>query len=515
MTNTLFEAMKETDNETVTTNGMAAVKSTLSKVLDLFAKGASYRKRAEVIKPLVRAAYLEDKLLTIRCLFYLRDVRGGQGEREIFRKGIREVAELDTKTFINSNLISHIPTYGRWDDLLALLEVSDELDAHIVDFINTQLRADIENVMKYGRDANISILAKWLPSCNTSSKKSRRLAKKIYTTLGYTEKQYRKTLSKLRKQIGILETYLTNKDYTFDYNRVPSNANMKYRKCFYAKDGERYQKHIDLVTKTLDGDWCCMEVEEETAKVNVRTLYPYEIVQKVRHCDNSSEIQNYNNMWRSLPNYFGEDASKKNWLAVVDTSGSMTWTGPNPLPIDVAVSLGMYIAERNEGIFKNKFITFEEEPHLIEFDDKWNIAKKVQHIMDAPWGMNTNLISVFDLVLNSATKHNLPVEQMPEALVIISDMQFDQCVYESRNYRAYEIIKNKYEAAGYPVPKLVFWNASQQDYGNLPVTKHECGAVLVGGCQAGMFEQILSGKTPEDFMLLVLNGERYNSIALV
>ena len=509
MGNALFDAIKDTSNATVTTNGMAAWKSTLNAVLDLFAKGASYRKNPNGIRTMVRDAWLEDKLSTVRCLFYLRDVRGngGQGEREVFRKGIHEVATLDPKIFINSNLISHIPTYGRWDDLFCLFGVHYELDKQIINFIIDQLHIDITN---YKSNKPISIMAKWLPSVNASSKRTRLYGKMISKGLGVSEKVYRKTLSVLRKRINILETYLTNKDYTFDYSAVPSNANMKYRKCFYEKDGERYRKHVDAVTKAIErGD-----TNSKEAKVNVKTLYPYEIVNKFFNGRvSNTEEQNLDNMWRSLPDYFG-DAGHKNWLAVVDTSGSMTW-GDNPKPIGVAISLGMYVAEHNKGVFKNKFITFESNPHLIEFDNKWSISKKVHHISCAEWGGSTNLMQTFKVVLDAAKMHNLPVEEMPEAIVIISDMQFDQCVYGGNDATAYEQIKTMYSCAGYPVPKLVFWNAAQRDYGNLPVTQHQYGAVLVGGCKPGMFEQILSGKTPADFMLQVLNGERYSTITLV
>ncbi len=517
MGNALFDAIKETDNLTATINGMAACKSTLNSVLDLFAKGASYRKNPNGIRTMVRNAWLEDKLSTVRCLFYLRDVRGngGQGEREVFRKGIHEVATLDPKVFINSNLISHIPTYGRWDDLFCLFGVHDDLDKQIINFIIDQLHIDITN---YKSNKPISIMAKWLPSVNASSKRTRLYGKMISKGLGVSEKVYRKTLSVLRKRINILETYLTNKDYTFDYSAVPSNANMKYRKCFYEKDGERYRKHVDAVTKVLESG-------DTTAKVkdNVKALYPYEIVGKfMGNCYwnwNSpnlpqTEKQRLENMWKQLPNYFGEESSNKNWLTVIDTSGSMLG-GSKPSPMEVAISLGLYIGERNTGIFKDKYITFSENPSFVTVDGKWKLETKVKHIVEKSIIANTNLERVFSLVLDAAVSHDLPKSEMPEAIVIISDMQFDSCVEDGNNPTAYDMITKKYREAGYPVPKLVFWNVAQRDYGNLPVTQHQYGAVLVGGCKPGMFEQILSGKTPADFMLQVLNGERYADIKLV
>lgn len=523
MANNLFDAVKEVDNATITTNGMAAWKSTLSNVLDLFAMGSSYRKNPGAIRKIVRDAYLEDKLSTIRCLFYLRDIRGngGQGEREVFRNGIREVAELDTKTFINSNIISHIPTFGRWDDLFSLFDISAELDSQIINFINEQLKEDIKaylNNKSSEKKMPVSIMAKWLPSCNTSSKKTRRLAKKLYTTLGLSESRYRKMLSNLRKQIGILETYLTNKDYTFDYSAVPSNANMKYRKCFYEKDGERYKAHVEAVTKVLDSN---EPITRGMPKDNVKTLYPYEIVSNFYNTDgwrindasiSNIEKQRYENMWKQLPNYFGE-ASNKNWIAVIDTSGSM-FMSKKPTPIDVAISLGIYIGERNTGIFKDKYITFSSRPSFVEVNGSWSLEKKVKHIISKSIVDDTNLIGVYELILKAAKSHNLPVKEMPEAIVMISDMQFNSCVEDGQNDTAYRKINKMYSSAGYPVPKLIFWNVAQNDYGNLPVTQHEKGAILVGGCKPGMFEQILSGKTPADFMMTILNGERYGVITI-
>lgn len=499
---------------TTTTNGMEAYKSSLNSVLDLFAKGASYRKSANAIPTMVRDAYLEDKLMTVRCLFYLRDIRGGQGEREVFRKGIHTVAELDPKTFINSNLISHIPTYGRWDDLFCLFGVHDELDEQIINFITLQLTEDVAN---YKEDKPISLMAKWLPSVNTSSKKTRMIAKKLVKALGITEKIYRKTLSKLRKRINILETYLTNKDYTFDYSTVPSNANMKYRKCFYEKDGERYRKHVEAVTNALESGDTTSKVKD-----NVKTLYPYEIVGKfMGNCGwgwNSSNLpqtekQRLENMWKQLPNYFSGESAHKNWLTVIDTSGSML-SCFKPSPMEVAISLGLYIGERNTGIFKDKYITFSERPSFVTVDGKWKLETKIKHIVEKSIIENTNLERVFRLVLDAAVSHDLPKSEMPEAIVIISDMQFDSCVEDGNNPTAYEMITEMYNDAGYPVPKLVFWNVAQQNYGNLPVTQHKYGAVLVGGCKPGLFEQILSGKTPVDFMMQVLENERYSSIVL-
>ena len=241
--NSLFAAMKACDNTTQTTNGMTACRSTLSALLDLFMGGASLRKTPEQVPQAVRAAYREDKLGTLRCLFYLRDIRGngGQGERAVFRAGIRTVAELDTELFVRSGVIKQIPFYGRWDDVFCLLDVSRELDAAVFSLVAEQLKADCAALAEQGKKAQVSLLAKWLPSCNTSSATTRALAKRIYRTLRFSEKEYRQVLTALRRQIDVLETRLSRRDYTFRYSAVPSNAGLKYRKAFMRNDGERYK----------------------------------------------------------------------------------------------------------------------------------------------------------------------------------------------------------------------------------------------------------------------------------
>lgn len=512
MTTSLFQSMKNENNKTHTTNDMGAYKSTLNSVLDLFVKGASYRSNPSDIISLVEKAYNEDKNLALKCLFYLRDVRGniGQGEREIFRKAIRRIAELDTDNFIKSDIISLIPIYGRWDDIFSLFDVSEFLNIEILKVLSNQLDKDIKAI-KSSPDAEISILAKWLPSCNTSSEKSRQLAKRIYKSFGVSEQVYRKTLAVLRKRIGIIERNLSEKDYTFDYSSIPSNANLKYRACFVRNDNERYQKHIEDVANAL------LNNDKNGAKDNVRTLYPYEIVSKIIFEPYMSNLDKtrYNNLWMQLPNYFGEKSINKNWLTVIDTSGSMTCTCGNVRPIDVAISLGLYIGERNTGIFKDKYITFSEEPQLIEFGNIKSIYDRVQFIYNNSIISNTNIEAVFDLILRSAVANGIPAEEMPEGVFIISDMQFDAAIDDSQNESIYELVQKKYEIMGYKAPKLIFWNVAQIDYDNLPVKKNDTGAILVNGCKPGMFEMILSGCTPEEFMINVLNDERYSKIRFV
>lgn len=521
----LFEAAKEENNITLTENEDLAFKSSLSKVLDLFQDGFSYRRNPEKIRQLVREAALEDSLNTLRCLFYIRDIHEGQGEREVFRAGMRAFLTVCPDYY---HVIAYIPEgkdgkpYGRWDDVLALLDISKTIDTYIYDLIYHQLINDnvAHNINKIDK---ISLLAKWMPSLNTTSLKTRKLAKKVLRGLQSvgsahifcSEKSYRKLLSSLRKDIRIIEHNISQKDYSFDYSKIPSLAMLKYKAAFERNDEARFREYNESLHNTL----VLHSVSKDEIKINTATLYPYDILRpmikrvmsfRIKADDTLSLMAD--NQWRSLKNYFPDDGKQHNWLAVVDTSGSMyDGIGNDISSIDVAVSLGLYIAEHNEGAFKNKMISFNAEPHLIEIDDKWPLTEKLEHILNMPWGYNTNLRSVFNLILNTAKNHNVPAEEMPETIVIISDMQFDGAVYDS-GISTYMEAKNDYERAGYKLPQIVFWNACARYNTSKPVTRGENNTILVGGCKPGLFEQILGAKTPEELMVEVLNGERYSII---
>ena len=509
-TSYLFKAVEEFDNETYTYNGDKAFKTTLNKCLDLFYSGASYRDESDSVKfcNLVTEAFLENPLAAIRVLFYLRDIRGnsGQGERDVFRSGMEIIAKLKPEIFINSEIISLIPYYGRWDDIFVLFDIDKKIDEVIFNLINKTLSEDIT----YWRNGeSVSLLAKWLPSINTSSQKSRLLAKKICRALGLSEKIYRQTLSKLRSHINILEKKLSNNQFDFDYSGLPSRAKMIHSgvgNVFMRKDEKRYMEHVEALA-------ACIKSGSTEVKTNTQGLYPHEIIKKTLDGRTDNTTQSLlDSTWRSLPNYFSEESKNRNWLAVVDTSGSMTMGSGQAL--NVSFAMGLYIAERNNGIFKNQMITFSSHPTFIQVDDEWSIEEKANYLYRNQINDNTNLRAVFELVLGAAKKHNLPASEMPEAIVIISDMQFDSYsmggdVGES----TFESIKKKYKSHGYEMPKLIFWNASEYNTGNVPVTVNEQGVILAGGCKPGMFEMILGSKSPDEFMFSIINSERYSIIS--
>ena len=472
MAKDLLTLMREDTNFTRTENGALTHASTLSDSLDFFYHAPA--RRGQDNTKLFLKAFGEDRTLALKTLFYVRDVRGGQGERETFRQGLRELAKNFTEVF--NKIVVHVPVYGRWDDVIEFVGNST-----VQDIVKGQLNTDLHS------EEGVSLLAKWMPSNNTSSKKTVALAYQWGKVLGWTPAEYRRKLSYLRGKIKLVETAMSQNDWSdISYGQIPSRAGMIYRDAFKRHDGFRYEEFINSVLKG-----------EKT--INAGTLYPYELIQKVSH-ENSGPIEA---LWRSLPNYANTD---ENALVVADVSGSMSG-----LPMAVCISLAIYIAERNKGVFKDKFITFSAQPTIQEVKGK-TLYEKVQNLQRAQWDMNTNLQSVFNLLLHTATKNSLPAEQMPTKIFIVSDMEFDSCIQGGTNFSA---IKQKYEAAGYALPTIIFWNVQSRN-DQTPVTQDQRGVYLVSGCSPSIFEKAIQAKaiTPLQLMLEILEGPRYSPIVL-
>ena len=336
--------------------------------------------------------------------------------------------------------------------------------------------------------------------------------------LGLSPKRYRKTLSLLRKKLKIVERDLSSKNYDeIDYSKIPSKAAMQYRQAFLRNDEERYTEYLD---KLKNGD--------KSVKVNAKTLYPYEIVNKVYESywvrnEITKETKTLMDaMWKSLPDYI--NGSDLNGIAVVDTSGSM-----EGLPMEVAISLGIYLGERNVGPYKDHFITFSHKPKLQEIIGS-DIYEKVNNLSKADWGSNTNIEAVFDLILDIAIKNNMKQDDIPNKVFIISDMEFDSCA-KSNNYEndywnnksfgiaeqktLFQEITERYEKAGYKMPGLVFWNVNSRN-NNIPMTMSDSGIQLVSGCSPSIFEALLQNQflSAYDLMLKVINAPRYSAITI-
>jgi len=501
-------AMKQENNFKHTENGAVAKKSTMSKLYDLFALGGAYRSRTESDCILLfKEAYLENPTYAMKCLFYIRDILEGQGERRFFRVCLKWLANYDKNAVLRN--LDKIATegFGRWDDLFVLFDTSCE--EAVMDLITKQFTSDMYS---YQKGAAVSLLAKWAPSANASSSKTKRDARRIIHSLGVNEREYRKMLSTLRERIHVVERLMSqNRWDEIDFSHLPSRAGLIYRKAFERRDmiQEKYREFA----------------KDTSAKVNAGKLYPYDVVreaQKVMRCDSywnygSTPLDNtqrliVNKYWDNLKDYF--KGASLNAMVVCDTSSSMLSGASNTAtPMQIAVSLAMYAAERANGPFKNHYISYSRNARLVEVRGV-DFCDKVSRIIRSNVCENTNLESVFDLVLDTAMQNNLAPSAMPKTLVIVSDMEVDRSAGISNRKEIFMAsMRNKWARKcrnKYNFPEIVFWNVSARNDTFLDDPKS--GITFVSGCSPVLFEQIMSGKTSIDLMLDKLNSERYQTI---
>ena len=501
-----LQAMKMQLNVARTENGDLAYKSTGSACLDFFSLCGGMRRNLESLDKLFAEAYAENPVVAIKILFYMRNIRGGLGERNSFRVLLKELAKFYPE--MAKQIVYAVPEYGRWDDLLVLLDTPIKDDA--IALIKSQIEKDKE-AMEKGKDPStgsgtVSLLGKWLPSINTSSKESVASAKIIMAALGMKAVEYRKLCSALRKEIKILEDNLRRKDYTFDYSKQPSQAMLRYKKAFMRNDEERYKSFLHKVVEQAEKLARGEEIpEEERVKLNTKTLYPYQIVGPfmkygINQMD-EGQVLSLEASWKALDR--GNFDSKT--IVVRDGSGSMYRGDGESAPISIATSLALFFAEQLTGPYKNSFITFSENPQLIQIPENCDtLKKKLNYIHKFDEVANTDIGKVYRLILDVAKSSNVPKEEMIERVLIISDMEFDYC---TEGVSTFEFYKKEFEAAGYELPEIVFWNVEARDT-HLPVTMNEKGVKLVSGASANIFADVVSGDlkvvTPYEFMLQIL-----------
>lgn len=483
---TLLDGLKRETNYTYTENNSLTHKSTLNKVLDLFALGGSYNNRSDDdCVTLFKRALKEDESLALKCLFYLRDVISGQGCRRFFRICYKWLA----KNYPDIARRNHtqIAEYGRFDDLIYCL-IDTPLEEDMLSTIYEQLNTDILSDTP-------SLCAKWMPSINCSSKEAKRIANIFCDYFYLTPAQYRKMLSKLRKRINVLERLMSANEWNnIEFDKIPSRAGMKYRNCFMrrAETSARYRAFM----------------EDTHTTVNASVLDPVNIAREVfnkRFDEQFSDVERavLQKYWDNLKDYY--NGREENGIAVVDVSGSMIGT-----PLCAAVSMGAYIAERGHGPFANHFITFSREPELVEFEGV-DIVDKFQRCAKADWGYDTNIQAVFELLLDTAIKNRTKPADMPSRLYIFSDMEFDEGIGlgEEKCNTLLEAIAKQWKKYGYELPSVIFWNLdARQD--NIPALEGRFS--YISGFSMNMIEAILSGKTGYDLMLEKLLSERYEVI---
>lgn len=501
--NALKDTLNDEFNNSRTENGALGYKTTGKSLLDLNFAISSLRKATDnEIMGRFMKAFHEDKMLAMRWLFYARDAREGCGERRLFRVVIKDLAQSNPE--IITPLISLIAEYGRYDDLWCLLDVPTTSKS-VLEFIDKQLTEDLKN-MKAKKPC--SLLSKWLPSPNASSQTTKRYAQQIRKGLGLTEREYRKALSKFRKYLDVVEVKMSSKNWSkINYEAVPSRANLIYNNAFLRNDEDRRREYLGKLSK---GE----------AKINASVLFPQDIVHKysgdnwygssLKPTDETIEA-----LWKALPDTV---QGCGNTLVVADGSGSMTCTVDNNSKVtalEVANALAIYFAEHSSGEFKDKYITFSQNPQLIDFSKCTSLHDKLQTALAHNEVANTNIEKVFDLILYTAMKNNMKQEDLPQNVLIISDDEFDMMCsqgYSKPNAKLFDVIQKRFKAAGYSIPRLVFWNVNSRT-GTIPVKENDLGVSLVSGFSVNVCKMVLSGKIdPYECLLEALNSKRYDPI---
>lgn len=459
MSEAFVNAMVDASVEAVTENGMNCYNSTTNACLDFFAIAGSMRSRTEAdIVSLFSKALTDDEKIALKLLFWVRDCRGGAGERRTFRAILNFLGKVHPEVI--RPYLSYIPTYGRWDDLFCLFDTKLEDDMLIL--IKSKF---LEGTPDY-------TIAKWMPSINTSSKETVMLAKRFCKAFGLSEKVYRKTLSKLRKDSVVEVKMSANEWNEIEYSGVPSYAMKNYTDAFERHDAERFAKFIK-------------KVEKGEEKINAATLYPYDILAEAKNRYNAT----HEAQWKALPDYFNGEAA--NILPIVDVSGSMTCGvcgSTRVTPMDVAISLGIYCAERNNSAFKDVFMTFSSSPEIVKIAGK-TLYEKYHNMSKANWSGSTDIEAALNKVLNIGVQNHIKNEDMPKALLIISDMEFNVCAHTNDN--SFNGLMKKFDAKGYDRPVVIFWNVNARN--NIVHAKKEnTGIILISGLSPSILTSVLS-----------------------
>lgn len=475
-----MDDLKIETSTTLTENGGRALSTTGDKLLNLFAVLGALRSRPTDVVDKFDAAFRENADLATKMAFYGRDVRGGLGERAVGRLMLRELALLYPEVVVAN--LKNIVKFGRYDDLFVLFDTECEDD--MLSLVRTQLTSDIDAMCN---NTNVSLLAKWMPSINASSKNTVALAHRLAKALNLKPRNYRKTLSALRKYIDVTEVKMSvNKWTDIDYKAVPSNAMSNYGSAFAHHDYEGFSRYMGAVKS---GD----------VKINAATLYPYNVIETLEKGNRGvAETQ-----WKALPNYVEGD---NNFLVMADVSGSMYGR-----PMETSVGLAIYFAERNHGAFANKFMTFTDVPRIV--DVTGNTLLEKYHTVTNHVGFNTNLEAAFDAILSTAVRTKCPQADLPKALVIISDMEIDQWNGGSLTFT--EEMRKRFADAGYEMPKLVYWNVdSRKD--TLLASKNDPNAILVSGQSASTFKNLIKGidLSAYEIMVETLNDPRYDCVVV-
>jgi hypothetical protein len=472
---TLTQAMDTATNTAVTENGMEMLATTRSAVVDFFyAVGGARNRYSEQSKvnTLFAKARKEDLDLAVRVALYARDVRGGMGERAVFRSLLRRLA-IEDRTAA-ARVMRLVPELGRWDDLFALMTTTLETDA-------------LEMYAQALRDRN-ALAAKWAPREKSAHKN---WAVKLRRTLGVDARTYRKMLAELT---NVVETQMTSGQWDdINYSHVPSVAAARYQRAFDKHSPERYGEYR-----------AALESGEAGVKINAGAVYPYDVLKSIRSGDERVAEQ----QWLALKDWIPEGV---NFLPIADVSGSMgVQVAGSTTAMDIAVSLGIYCAQRNTGAFRDRLMTFSANPNWLDLTGL-NLAQSFETVLRADWGFNTNIEATYNLLLNTAKAMNVAQADMPDFLIVFSDMQFDQA--QRGVNMVFANMRQAFELAGYEMPRLVFWNLAERD-ATIPVEFDQDGVALVSGFSPALLEPVLgadySKYDPLNIVREVVCKERYD-----
>jgi len=503
------EAMENKSNWKLTENGAPARTTTGDNLIDLFAVIGAMREREEAdIISMWESAYRENAELAVRMIFYAGDIRGiGLGERRTFRILIKHLA--NTHPSIMRKNIENIPYYNRWDSLYEL--VATPCEGEMWNLVRTQWLEDFGN-MKHNKP--ISLMAKWLASVNASSKKTCMLGRKTAYKLGLTEVVYRRALSQLRAYLKVVEKSMSAQEWaSIEYSAVPSYAMKNYSQAFARHDRDRFSSYKEsLEQKIADGTISQKDIKSAT-------LFPYDLVRKYIDADTydfwsrRSYIRPYDIIteaqWKALPDYLDEEA---NVVVMADVSGSMY--SPNYQPISASLGLALYFASRNKGIYRNKYMTFTDKPSFLTINENASLRDQLAQAWNAGVGYSTNLERAFMYILDTAIENNVKPEEMPKALVVVSDMEIDPF------FRGYELdfleeMTRRFRDAGYTMPKVLFWNVEGRN-STFHAKFTNPNAVFASGYSASAFTSIIKGitKTAYDVMYDTLMDAQYDRVVL-
>ena len=498
-----IDLMKETNSQrkTFTENGAIAYATTGKELLDFNFRLSGFRKMdTEDIQCEFSRVYFEDPLTAVKFLFWIGDVKNGAGERKVFRSGLLWLAK--NKPDVMRALIPWVPEYNRFDSLLPLLNTDIRKDVSSLYKKRIELDVDLMNCNSH----SVSLSGKWAPSANASSEKTKRYARMLIEDFGWTPAKYRKTLSALRKYTDVVEVKMSAKEWgEIDYSKVPSKANLNYSNAFLRNDENRRRRYLE-------------SLKRGAAKINAGVLQPHEIVNKYSN-DRDDRFYSWRNiigdydetleqLWNNLPNQTIE-----NCLVIRDGSWSMTdRISGNTTCLDVATALSIYMAERNSGEWKNKFITFSSRPEIVDISNCKTLHDKLKYTYSFNDCSNTDIYKTMMLILNTAINNHVSQKEMPQMICICSDMEFDGRMF-NLNKTLFEDIIEEFEAYDYKMPKICFWNINGRGGCSIPVQQNKLGLILCSGFSTQIMKMFMSNKLdPLGILLETINSERYKPI---